>query len=592
MACVSRGLLRTCLAEVKLLAPLIVLLLLVACAATVLASSGNNGTLQKSTCNQPDCLRCDLETAECVKCLYVMMVATRLCSSSCPPGHSTIWPPHPPLMGRICTERSMLALVSGRDLTIIAGAAVGGAVCVGVVIGALLYMRRRAKPPPDTPPPDHAHHHHHLPIPRLWRDKRPKTTEVSVADEERTEFLTQLRELRGEATNFLEMLTHTRNRFRTFQGPDSPTDTKAKAYRAVVRDLSRVLTLLNRREEHIVTVPGDWRRLLSWAARVLARYKRQKAARESGEMPSLETVPAGGTLYQTRRQAQAERCRLVAQGTPTVSASSSHPYHASRDSQQEQESLSLSYSDDLLSHMGSRTTSLMSLTPIILEENEDEDDGLFEDDVETHFEDFNFNTSMTSQYHSDVDFHVTNEEMLRRDEVNRENNNNTTTQMNHMNHFNNIQKDNSQTSPTIAEKIMNIKNMERLLEGSENGKHIISDVPRHHQHGTQRPPGKAYHSENPKNLEQVKNEQLQLLESDTINAVLSGEDMYINIVRKPVMVGLVLAGDPLRDDTLDHVENRRRGTQQIGSKNNTAVSCKAQARRHLPAPRCELTTEL
>ena len=32
----------------------------------------------------------------------------------------------------------MLALVSGREVTIIAGAAVGGAVCVGVVIGTLL----------------------------------------------------------------------------------------------------------------------------------------------------------------------------------------------------------------------------------------------------------------------------------------------------------------------------------------------------------------------------------------------------------------------------------------------------------------------
>lgn len=68
-------------------------------------------------------------------------------------------------------ERSMLALVSGRDVSIIAGAAVGGAVCVGVVIGALLYMRRRTKPAPDHLPHDHRH-----PLPRLWPDKRPNTT--------------------------------------------------------------------------------------------------------------------------------------------------------------------------------------------------------------------------------------------------------------------------------------------------------------------------------------------------------------------------------------------------------------------------------
>ncbi|KAK8722691.1 hypothetical protein OTU49_012170, partial [Cherax quadricarinatus] len=250
----------------QILRPLIGLLLLLQI-SSALASNHSNGTLQISSCNQPDCLRCDLETAECVKCLYVIMASSRVCHSACPPGHSSSWPPDPPLMGRVCTERSVLALVSGRDLSIIAGAAVGGAVCVGVIIGALLYMRRRAKPHPDQPPPDHPHHY---PLPRLWRDKRPKTTEVSVADEERAEFLQQLDGLRGEASNFLEMLTHTRNRFRTLRGPDSPTDTKAKAYRAVVRDLSRVLTLLNRRDEHILTVPGDWRRLLTWAARVLA----------------------------------------------------------------------------------------------------------------------------------------------------------------------------------------------------------------------------------------------------------------------------------------------------------------------------------
>nr|XP_027226508.1 uncharacterized protein LOC113818516 [Penaeus vannamei] len=223
-------------------------------AAGVCATSGRNGTLQKSTCNQPDCLRCDLETAECVKCLYVIMADTRECRSACPPGHATTWATHHALMGRVCTERSVLALVSGRDVTIIAGAAVGGAVCVGVVIGALLYMRRRTKPPPDNPRVDYRHHRY--PIPRLWRDKRPKATEVSVADEERAEFLKQLATLRGEAGNFLEMLSETRNRFRRLGGPDSATDTRAKAYRAVVRDLSRVLTLLNRREEHIVTVPG------------------------------------------------------------------------------------------------------------------------------------------------------------------------------------------------------------------------------------------------------------------------------------------------------------------------------------------------
>ncbi|XP_063850741.1 uncharacterized protein LOC135094513 [Scylla paramamosain] len=297
----------------RLLLPLLLLCLRQECFVAANSDANDTATLQNSTCNQSHCLHCDLKTEKCVKCLYVIVASSRLCLTACPEGYSTSWPSDSNLLGRVCKERSMLALISGRDVTIIAGAAVGGAVCVGVVIGALLYMKRRAKPPPCYPQPEPRQRY---PIPRLWKDKRPNATEKPVANEERVEFLEQLACLRGEATNFLEMLSHTQTRFRSLGSPDSPTDTKAKAYRAVVRDLSRVLTLLNRREEHILTVPGDWRRLLSWAARVLARYKRQKTMKESGDLPTLDPLYAGGTLYQTRRQTQAQRCRLVTQGAP------------------------------------------------------------------------------------------------------------------------------------------------------------------------------------------------------------------------------------------------------------------------------------
>ncbi|XP_050692192.1 uncharacterized protein LOC126983492 [Eriocheir sinensis] len=346
----------------------LVLMVLTRCGVAAASSDGNETVLTISTCSQPDCLRCDLEEAECVKCLYVMMAASRRCVPACPSGHSTSWPSHGKLMGRVCTERGMLALVSGRDVTIIAGAAVGGAVCVGVVIGTLLYMRRRAKPLPYYPPAPEPRQRY--PLPRLWKDKRPNTSEKAVADDERAEFLEQLACLRGEANNFLEMLSHTRTKFRSLGGPDSPADTKAKAYRAVVRDLSRVLTLLNRREEHILTVPGDWRRLLSWAARVLARYKRQKTLKENGELPALDPIYAGGgTLYQTRKQTQAQRCRLV-QGAPPPTIAGTHtptPTPSLKDSVQGNQDSSCSNSQ-----MGSRSDSMVSLTPIIFEEAEDE----------------------------------------------------------------------------------------------------------------------------------------------------------------------------------------------------------------------------
>ncbi|KAK3852333.1 hypothetical protein Pcinc_041078 [Petrolisthes cinctipes] len=473
------------------------------------------------------------------------MASTRQCHSTCPPGYSvTTWASQSTLMGRVCTERSMLALVSGRDVTIIAGSAVGGAVCVGVVIGALLYMRRRTKPSPDHQQhhqhqQGHQNHHHHrYPLPRLWRDKRPNTTEKPVAVEERAEFLEQLACLRGEAANFLEMLNHTRNRFRTLGGPDSPTDTKTKAYRAVVRDLSRVLTLLNRREEHILTVPGDWRRLLSWAVRVLARYKRQKAAKESGDVPSPDPLyngggggggggggVGGGTLYQTRKQAQAERCRLVqvtqasvpTTQTPLTSSSTSStgtsltssPSFSDADSRSFHQSLEDSFEDLSRSHMGSRTVSLMSLAPIIFEE--DDDEILYEDHLPTppsddsprssfdhHHHHHHYTTNRTDNNRERCDdrntkstsnkigkkgydkfprsgYHVENEDELfgEGQKIVTEKNNNTITSKFH---FNNGKGDPFRSSLSIREQIMNLRNMEHLLEARNVDKYITPDL--------------------------------------------------------------------------------------------------------------------
>ena len=63
----------------------------------------------------------------------------------------------------------MLALVSGRDITIIAAAAAGGAVCVGVVLGALLYMKKRTKPIPSSSSSERRGRSR---PPWMWKDKR------------------------------------------------------------------------------------------------------------------------------------------------------------------------------------------------------------------------------------------------------------------------------------------------------------------------------------------------------------------------------------------------------------------------------------
>lgn len=45
-------------------------------------------------------------------------------------------------------------------------------------------------------------------------------------------------------------------------------------FRPVLKDLSRILILLNRQEERIGPPPPDWETLLAWGERVLKRYKK------------------------------------------------------------------------------------------------------------------------------------------------------------------------------------------------------------------------------------------------------------------------------------------------------------------------------
>jgi len=45
----------------------------------------------------------------------------------------------------------------------------------------------------------------------------------------------------------------------------------------VLRDLARILVLVNRRDDEIPLPPDDWQRLFSWAERLLRRYKRHSS---------------------------------------------------------------------------------------------------------------------------------------------------------------------------------------------------------------------------------------------------------------------------------------------------------------------------
>ena len=72
---------------------------------------------------------------------------------------------------------SLLAAITGRDIAVIACAAAGGAVCVGIILGAIIYARRNAM---LKPMPDDGNKKFH--VPRIWRDPRPSAAgKTSVA---------------------------------------------------------------------------------------------------------------------------------------------------------------------------------------------------------------------------------------------------------------------------------------------------------------------------------------------------------------------------------------------------------------------------
>jgi hypothetical protein len=114
----------------------------------------------------------------------------------------------------------------------------------------------------------------------MFRRKHQKTQSKIAKDQliddeyDRHEFLRQLDELRPHAEHFLFMLNDTRKQIRkSYITGDTTTSAK---YYPIVRDLAKILILLNRPAELIDGPPHDWNRLLLWAERIMAEYKPQQ----------------------------------------------------------------------------------------------------------------------------------------------------------------------------------------------------------------------------------------------------------------------------------------------------------------------------
>lgn len=177
------------------------------------------------------------------------MSDTRACVEECPSGYSQQWSTTSDLMGRICFPATN---IQGSIHTVLIGIVCGAFLCLTVILMGVIMFRKKQQ--------------------KMHR----KSAKDQLIDEEydRHEFIRQLDEMRPHAEHFLFMLNDTRKQIRkSYISGD--TTASAKFY-PIVRDLAKILILLNRPVELIEGPPHDWNRLLQWAERILSQYKPQQ----------------------------------------------------------------------------------------------------------------------------------------------------------------------------------------------------------------------------------------------------------------------------------------------------------------------------
>ncbi|XP_053686702.1 uncharacterized protein LOC128736245 [Sabethes cyaneus] len=203
-------------------------------------SSFNTSHTKDCSTLHPACVRCNEHG--CVKCTDLLRIDTRECVGDCPGGYVAQWSTTSEFMGRVCYPVGF----SGSFLAAVVGIAAGAVLCIVLIIAAMAVMRRK--------------------------QRRKKYRETFIDENiDRLEFLKQLDELRPQAECFLQMLNDTRRQIRKLHlAADS---SGAATYHPVVRDLAKILILLNKPVELISSPPHDWQRLYAWAEKVLDRYK-------------------------------------------------------------------------------------------------------------------------------------------------------------------------------------------------------------------------------------------------------------------------------------------------------------------------------
>lgn len=200
-----------------------------------------------AACDEPSCLKCSPKG--CIKCPNLIVHPSRKCVDTCPYGHKLKWSTMVDYIGRVCQHNGNFLGLSSNALAVLTGVITGTLLCTIFISSAIVYIRYRRKRAPQL-----------------------SETSSEIDDSpEKKDFLKQLETLRPYAQNYLDMLNDTRRQIRELHREGDVS--AIAAYRPVIRDLAKILLLLNRPVEK-VAVPDDWEHLFNWGEKVLKRYKR------------------------------------------------------------------------------------------------------------------------------------------------------------------------------------------------------------------------------------------------------------------------------------------------------------------------------
>ncbi|KAH8294007.1 hypothetical protein KR054_007275, partial [Drosophila jambulina] len=237
------------------------------------------------------CLRCN--KAGCIKCPMYLVTDTRQCVDQCPAGYLDQWSAHTEFMGRVCVPTGY----SGPLMAALAGLLGGFLVCLSLLAVAVMLVKRKR------------------------RRKSVKQKLINENTMDRADFMRQLNEMRPNAEYFLAMLNDTRRQIRKLYL--SGEVAAANSYRPIVRDLAKLLILLNRPIELIPAPPPDWSRLYAWSEQALERYKPQVGqlidffqASHGGGSGHQEVLYAAPTKKKQQQQASIFRQQVTPTATP------------------------------------------------------------------------------------------------------------------------------------------------------------------------------------------------------------------------------------------------------------------------------------